>query len=257
MHTKIMGILNITPDSFSDNQRLYDIEKGPLTDAILRRVENMISEGTEIIDIGGESTRPGFEPVSAEEECHRVIPVIEMIKKEFDTIISLDTYKALTAREGLAAGASIINDVGMLKADPDMKDVIADSDCRYVLVYNKENYVNILTGIKEALDETVSYGISCERIILDPGVGFGKTYEQNLEAIRRLPELCKLDYPVLLGTSNKSVIGNTLNLPVDQRLEGTLATTAWAVVSGASYVRVHDIESNARVIKMMESILYG
>lgn len=254
-HTYVMGILNITPDSFSDGGRFLQ------TDRALRRVEEMIEEGADIIDIGGESTRPGYTLLTDEEEIRRVRPVIEKVKSEFNVPISLDTYKPAVAKVGIEAGADLINDIWGLKYDPAMAEVIAQAGVSCCLMHNRReadyrNYLeDVLTDLRETLELAHRAGIPDERIMLDPGVGFGKTYENNLEILSHLDVLGTLGYPVLLGASRKSVIGNTLSLPVEERLEGTLATTVCAVLKGASYVRVHDIKENVRVIQMTEAIM--
>lgn len=254
-HTYVMGILNITPDSFSDGGRFLQ------TDRALRRVEEMIEEGADIIDIGGESTRPGYTLLTDEEEIRRVRPVIEKVKSEFNVPISLDTYKPAVAKVGIEAGADLINDIWGLKYDPAMAEVIAQAGVSCCLMHNRReadyrNYLeDVLADLRETLELAHRAGIPDERIMLDPGVGFGKTYENNLEILSHLDVLGTLGYPVLLGASRKSVIGNTLSLPVEERLEGTLATTVCAVLKGASYVRVHDIKENVRVIQMTEAIM--
>lgn len=255
--TYIMGILNITPDSFSDGGSYNSLEKA------LFRTEEMIAEGADIIDIGGESTRPGYTEITEEEEIERVCPVIEKIKTEFNIPISLDTYHSKTARAGIEAGVDLINDIWGLKYDPDMAGVIAAGGVVCCLMHNRRNgtYTSFLEEVTADLAECVyiagQAGIPDDRIILDPGVGFAKSYEQNLEIIRHLEELQLLGYPVLLGASRKSVIGNALGLPTEERIEGTLATSVMAVMKGCSFVRVHDIKENVRAVKMAEAILYG
>ena len=254
-HTYVMGILNVTPDSFSDGGMFID------KDVAVKRALQMIEEGADIIDIGGESTRPGFTPVSADEQIERVVPVIEEIKKNIDIPISVDTYDAKVAKAALEAGCDIVNDIWGLKKDPEMAKVIAEYDAFCVLMHNRNNpdYINfrkdLLSDFGEILDIANAAGIDKDKIILDPGVGFGKTREQNLIAINHMDDLKVLGYPLLLGTSRKSVIGLTLDLPVDERLEGTLATTVMACMKGINFVRVHDIKENVRAIKMTEAIL--
>ena len=254
-HTYVMGILNVTPDSFSDGGKYTD------KDVAVKRALKMIEEGADIIDIGGESTRPGFTPVSADEQIERVVPVIEEIKKNIDIPISVDTYDAKVAKAALEAGCDIVNDIWGLKKDPEMAKVIAEYDAFCVLMHNRNNpdYINfrkdLLSDFGEILDIANAAGIDKDKIILDPGVGFGKTREQNLIAINHMDDLKVLGYPLLLGTSRKSVIGLTLDLPVDERLEGTLATTVMACMKGINFVRVHDIKENVRTIKMTEAIL--
>lgn len=256
-HTYVMGILNITPDSFSDGGAYNTVDKA------LYRVEQMISEGMDILDIGGESTRPGYTQVSEEEEINRVVPVVEKVKSTFDTVISLDTYKAKVAAAGIAAGADLINDIWGLKYDPMLAGVIAKAGIPCCLMHNRKEavYDRYMEEVLEDLRETIvlaqAAGISGDRIILDPGVGFGKSYEQNLEIIDRLEVLRSLGYPVLLGASRKSVIGLTLDLPAAQRVEGTLVTTVYAVRAGAMFVRVHDVKENVRAVRMAEAIRDG
>ena len=251
-HTYVMGILNVTPDSFSDGGKFID------KDVAVKRALQMIEEGADIIDIGGESTRPGFTPVSADEQIERVVPVIEEIKKNIDIPVSVDTYDAKVAKAALEAGCDIVNDIWGLKKDPEMSKVIAEYDAYCVLMHNRDNpsYYNfrkdLLSDCREILDIANAAGIDKDKIILDPGVGFGKTREQNLIAINHMDDLKDLGYPILLGTSRKSVIGLTLDLPVDERLEGTLATTVIACMKGINFVRVHDIKENIRAIKKSE-----
>lgn len=254
-HTYIMGILNVTPDSFSDGGKFDQL------DTALYQAEKMLKEGADIIDIGGESTRPGFAYVPAEEEIERTIPVIEGIRKRFDTVISIDTYKAETARAAIKAGASLVNDVWGLKRDDEIANVIAQAKVACCLMHNRTNteYVHFMQDIKADLEESMELarkaGISKDQIILDPGVGFAKSVEQNLEAIGKVGELLEFGCPVLLATSRKSVIGKTLDLEVDQRLEGTLVTTVMGVMAGCSFVRVHDVKENKRAIQMTRAIL--
>ena len=254
-HTYIMGILNVTPDSFSDGGKFDQLDKA------LYQAEKMLQEGADIIDIGGESTRPGFAYVPAEEEIERTIPVIEGIRKRFDTVISIDTYKAETARAAIKAGASLVNDVWGLKRDDEIANVIAQAKVACCLMHNRTNteYVHFMQDMKADLEESMELarkaGISKDQIILDPGVGFAKSVEQNLEAIGKVGELLEFGCPVLLATSRKSVIGKTLDLEVDQRLEGTLVTTVMGVMAGCSIVRVHDVKENKRAIQMTRAIL--
>lgn len=253
-HCYIMGILNVTPDSFSDGGKFKEMDRA------LFHVEEMMREGMDIVDIGGESTRPGYQKISAQEEIERVAPVIENVKKRFDIPVSLDTYRADTAKAGILAGADMINDIWGLKYDEGMAEVIAQAKVCCCLMHNRDNtvYQSFMTDVINELQESVSLakeaGIADDRIILDPGVGFGKAYEQNLEIIKRLDGLHILGYPLLLGCSRKSVIGLTLDLPVDQRLEGTLVTTVFGVLKGCSFVRVHDVKENRRAVKMTEAI---
>lgn len=254
-HTYVMGILNVTPDSFSDGGRWNS------RDNALRHVQEMIEQGAAIIDIGGESTRPGYTMISDEEEISRVVPVIELVKQNFDIPVSVDTCKSQVAKAALLAGADLVNDIWGLKSDEKLADVIAEQNVPCCLMHNrkqpdyKEFMPDMLADLRETAAIAKKAGIPDENIILDPGVGFGKTYENNLEAINRLEEMHVLGYPILLGTSRKSVIGLTLNLPVDERVEGTLATTVLGVVKGAAFVRVHDVKENYRAVKMTEAVL--
>lgn len=254
-HTYVCGILNITPDSFSDGGRWME------KDRALGQVETMLDQGMNLLDIGGESTRPGYTPVSVSEEIRRVVPVIRAIRERFDVPISLDTYKAEVARAGIEAGADMINDIWGLKYDPDMARTVAEGNVACCLMHNRERaeykdfFPELLSDLEESLKLAESAGISREKILLDPGVGFGKTYENNLEVLARLEEFQQWGLPVLLGCSRKSVIGLTLDLPVDQREEGTIVTTVMAVMKGVSFVRVHDVEKNVRAIRMAEAIL--
>lgn len=251
----IMGILNVTPDSFSDGGKYQSLE---LAVAQARR---MVEEGATIIDIGGESTRPGHEKISDEEEIRRVVPVIEAVKKELDVAISLDTYKYAVAEAGIAAGADMINDIWGLKWDERLAPLIARTGVACCLMHNRQNaeYNDFLQEFREDMEETVAIaknaGIAEDKIMLDPGVGFGKTYEHNLIIMNHLELMKKFNYPFLLGTSRKSMIGNALDLPVDQRVEGTVATTVMGRMKGASVFRVHDVEENIRALQMTDAIL--
>lgn len=254
-HTYLMGILNVTPDSFSDGGTWNDLDRA------LLRVEKMVEEGADVIDIGGESTRPGHTAISVQEEIRRVVPVIEAVKSRFDIPLSLDTYKPDVARAGIESGVDMINDIWGLKYDGRMAEVIAASGLPCCLMHNRRDteYQNFMQDLTTDLAETLHLaeiaGIDGERIILDPGVGFAKSYQQNLEVIDCLEELKVLGHPLLLGCSRKSVIGITLNKPVEERLEGTLATTVVGVMKGCMFVRVHDVKENIQVIKMTEAIL--
>ena len=256
-HTYVMGILNVTPDSFSDGGKWNDRDKA------LRHVEEMVAQGVDVIDVGGESTRPGYTLISDEEEISRVVPVIEAIKERFDVPVSLDTYKSAVAQAGIQAGADLINDIWGLKYDDKIAAVIAKSGLPCCLMHNRKNadYQDFMQDVAADLAETIriaeNAGIADERIIIDPGVGFAKSYEQNLEISNCLEELNMFGYPLLLGCSRKSVIGLTLDLPADQRIEGTLVTTVMGVLKGCMFVRVHDVLENVRAIKMAEAILRG
>lgn len=309
--TYVMGILNVTPDSFSDGGKWNSMDRA------MKHVEKMLAEGMDILDIGGESTRPGADyGMPAEEELNRVMPYIEAVKARFDVPISLDTYKSQVAEAGIAAGVDLINDIWGLKWDVRMAQVIADHGVACCLMHNRravepgsgsaisgrESYHvavepgsgsaipgresssvaveqgigNVVMGQRSAVDNPYGYenfledvaadlaesvelarraGIGVDKIILDPGVGFAKSYEQNLAIINHLESLQALGYPVLLGTSRKSVVGLTLDLPVEERLEGTLATTVIGVLKGCSFVRVHDVKENVRAIRMVRAIL--
>lgn len=249
-----MGILNITPDSFSDGGSYITIDKA------LKRTEQMIAEGASIIDVGGESTRPGYIALSAEEEIERTIPVIEAIKARFEIPVSLDTYKSKTAQAGIAAGVDMINDIWGLQYDTDMAAVIAKSGLPCCLMHNRveAEYTDFLSDVQKDMQRIVQTamdaGIAEDNILLDVGVGFGKTYEHNLQAIHHMEQFLQLGYPLLLGASRKSVIGITLGLPTEERLEGTIVTTVLAVLKGCTFVRVHDVKENVRAIRMAEAI---
>jgi len=253
-HTYVMGILNVTPDSFSDGGRYNHL------DAALKHTEQMIKDGAAIIDVGGESTRPGHEKITDQEEIDRILPVIEKIKQEFSVPVSLDTYKAAVAKEGIQAGADLLNDIWGLQYDPVMGKIVADSGVAYCLMHNRDKITEemdadlFIEQMKEDAKRALDAGIKKERIILDPGVGFAKTQEQNLMTIANLDRLKALGYPVLLGTSRKSVIGYVLDVPTDKRLVGTLATSAVAVQTGCMFVRVHDVKENVELIQMLERI---
>lgn len=253
-HTYIMGILNVTPDSFSDGGEYTNI------DAALFRVQKMIAEGADIIDIGGESTRPGSAPVSVDEEMSRVIPALSKIKSEFNIPISIDTYRSATAEECIKNGADMINDIWGLLYDEKMAGVIAAANKPCCLMHNRKSsdYANFsedfFTEMAGILTRALKAGISEDNIVLDPGIGFAKDTTQNLYVLNNMDMMNHFDVPWLLGASRKSVIGNTLNLPAGERLEGTLALTALAVMKGASFVRVHDVLENKRVIDMLEAV---
>lgn len=251
----VMGILNVTPDSFTDGGRWNDLDRAKA------HTEDMINEGAAIIDIGGESTRPGHIQISIQEEIDRVVPYIEMVKKNFDIPVSIDSYKSDVVEAALNAGADMVNDIWGLKYDRRVADLIAKYNAPCCLMHNRNqpDYNDFLTDWINDMRETLAIakeaGIPDELIVLDPGVGFGKTYEQHLMAINHLEDLVALGYPVLLGTSRKSCIGNTLNLPTDQREEGTMVTTVFGVQKGASFVRVHSVKENIRAIRMTQAIL--
>lgn len=272
--TYIMGILNITPDSFSGDGLAA---RSDLTEAALAQAMSFIQAGADILDIGGESTRPGAQPVSEAEETARVIPIIRAVASAHPQVaISIDTYKARVAEAALQAGAHLVNDVWGLQADPNMPNVVAASGMPVVLMHNRSKpnnaqvqehlggryigvaYQNLIADVRHELLECVhtahQAGISDEKIILDPGLGFGKTVEQNLELLQRLDEVRSLGYPILLGPSRKSFIGYTLNLPPDQRSEGTAAAVAIGIARGADVIRVHDVGIMARVARMSDAI---
>lgn len=252
---RIMGSLNVTPDSFSDGGRFNSVEAAAL------RAREMVAEGADIIDVGGESTRPGHTRISDEEEIARVVPVVERIKAELDVPVSVDTYKSAVAGAAVKAGADLINDIWGFRYDEGLARLTAEAGLPCVLMDNRTEPVtgDIMEAMKATLAESIEIarraGVADENIILDPGIGFGKTYEQNLTAINRLDELCGLGFPVLLAASRKSVIGNTLNLPAGERVEGTVATSVIGVMKGAAFVRVHDVKENLRAVKMTEAIL--
>lgn len=254
-HTYVMGILNVTPDSFSDGGKYNTLDQA------LFHAQEMVDQGVDIIDVGGESTRPGYTMISDEEEIQRTVPVVEALKERFEVPISIDTYKSKVAKANIKAGVDLINDIWGLKYDEKMAKVIADAKLPCCLMHNRKeaDYKKFLKAMKADLKESIRLakeaGIKNKRIILDPGVGFGKTYENNLEAIRCLDVLEEMGYPVLLGTSRKSVIGLSLDLPSEERVEGTLVTTVFGVMQGAAFVRVHDVKENKRAITMAEAIL--
>lgn len=252
----ICGILNVTPDSFSDGGKYNNV------DAALFHTEEMINQGASIIDVGGESTRPGYTMISDEEEINRVVPVIEAIKSRFDIAVSLDTYKAEVAKNGIKAGADLINDIwGLMYDNGEMASLLSATSVPCCLMHNrkqqdyKDFFADYIMDNKKIIDKAISFGIDKSKIILDPGVGFAKTYEQNLMVIDKLDELKALGYPVLLGTSRKSVVGLTLDLPKNERLEGTIATNVLGLSKGASVFRVHDCLEHYRAIKMACAVL--
>jgi dihydropteroate synthase len=271
--TYIMGIINVTPDSFSGDGLAGNVEE-----AVAQAIR-FVEEGADILDIGGESTRPGSQPISEEEELSRVMPVLRRLVKEVDVPISIDTYKARVAREAIEAGASMVNDVWGLRMDPDMAKVVAEYNVPVVVMHNRSHpknavqearlggryvgveYQDLMADIVRELEYSIGIaldaGVDFEKIIVDPGIGFGKTVEQNLEILRRLGELKVLGRPILLGTSRKSVIGYVLNLPPNERVEGTAATVALGIAAGADIVRVHDVKAMARVAKMADAIVRG
>jgi dihydropteroate synthase len=273
--TYVMGILNVTPDSFSGDGLMTHAD---VLSASLVQARQFVQAGVDILDVGGESTRPGSEPVSAGDELARVIPVIQSLAAEFpDTLISVDTYKARVAESALQAGAHMVNDVWGLRADPELAAVVQAAGAPIILMHNRSNpasvevreqlgsaylgpeYEDLLADVKRELSESLELafaaGIAKEKIILDPGIGFGKTVAQNLELIDRLGEIRALGYPVLLGPSRKSFIGYTLDLPPNQRLEGTAATISVGVTRGADIIRVHDVPEMLRVARMADALV--
>ena len=255
--TYVMGILNVTPDSFSDGGRFNHL------DAAIAHTKQMIEEGATIIDVGGESTRPGYTMIPDEEEISRVVPVIRAIKEQFDVPVSIDTYKSAVAEAAIEAGADLVNDIWGLKYDPKMADVIARHGVACCLMHNRDNmdYDDFMGDMLDDLRETVAIakkaGIADDKIMLDPGVGFAKSYENNLVAIREVCRLHELGYPILLGTSRKSVVGLTLDTTKDERVEGTRVTTVYGVQQGCAFVRVHDVKENMRAIRMTQAIMRG
>ena len=260
--TYVMGVLNVTPDSFSDGGKFLN------EDATVSRGIKMVENGADIIDIGGESTRPGAKPVGAEEELKRVVPVVEKLAAKIDKPISVDTYKSEVARRALDAGAALVNDISALRMDDDMAPLLAERDAPVILMHMRGTPQNmqenptyksvmgeIISFLRERLQLARSKGIKMENILVDPGIGFGKTVQHNLEILRKLVELKSLGCPVVVGTSRKSFIGHTLDLPVEERLEGTAATVALSAANGANIVRVHDVKEMVRVVRMTDAIL--
>lgn len=253
--TYVMGILNVTPDSFSDGGKYNEIELA------LKKVEQMIKDGADIIDVGGESTRPNFEVVDTKEEVDRVVPIIKAIKEKYDIPVSIDTYKAKTAEEAIKAGADIINDIWGFKKDKDMAKVAGKYGVPCILMHNREDIKydrlmdDVMMDLVESINIAIENGVKRENIILDPGIGFAKTYEQNLEVMNNLEVLGALELPILLGTSRKSMIGISLNTAVNDRLEGTIATTVMGIMKGCSFIRVHDVLENKRACVMTDKIM--
>ncbi len=256
--TYLMGIINITPDSFSGDG-LWS--KDQLLDRVRRQAEQFLEDGADLLDIGGESTRPGFTPVSVEEEMQRVLPVIEVLAKESPLPLSVDTSKPAVAKAALEAGADLINDIWGLQKDPEMVKVVAGAQVPVVVMHNQAapGYTDLLADVAAFLRRSIAlaeeHGLPRAKVIIDPGIGFGKTYADNLELINRLDELKALGAPILLGTSRKSVIGLTLNLPVEERLEGTAVTVAIGIARGADLIRVHDVKAMARVARMTDALV--
>ena len=256
--TYIMGILNVTPDSFSDGGDFVDIE------AAVLHAKQMVADGADIIDIGGESTRPGFAEVTAEQELQRVIPVIERLVKEIDVPISIDTYKADVADKAIKAGAVIINDIWGMQKDLEMPGVAARHQVPVILMHNQHGteyssdiMEEICIFLRRSIDLGLKSGVKLENMILDPGIGFGKTSEQNVVVMARMGELNDLGCSILLGTSRKSFIGKILDLTPKERVEGTVATTVMGIMQGADIVRVHDIKENLRAAKVTDAVVRG
>lgn len=261
VHTHVMGILNITPDSFSDGGCYLDAEQA------VARAELMVAEGATLIDIGGESSRPGALPVSIDEELVRILPVIRAIAGTVDVLLSVDTYKAEVARRALETGAHLINDITALQGDATMASVVAEMEAGLILMHMKgtprtmqqaPQYNDVVhevcTSLQDSIQIAEAQGVAPDRIIIDPGIGFGKTTEHNLEILKRLREFRGLNRPLLIGTSRKSFIGNILDLPVTDRVEGTAATVCWAIAHGADIVRVHDVKVNVRAAQMTDAL---
>ncbi|MEK5145487.1 MAG: dihydropteroate synthase [Psychrobacillus psychrotolerans] len=250
--TIVMGILNITPDSFSDGGKFNKIETA------VARAKQMVADGAKIIDIGGESTRPGYTRISDDEEIARVVPVIQAIRAEVNTVISIDTYKSAVAKAAVLAGAHVINDIWGAKRDPEIAKIAADHGVPIILMHNRDNeeYADFWSEAKQDLEESIQItkaaGVPDEHIWLDPGIGFAKSTTQNIWMIQHLSDLVEMGYPVLLATSRKRLIGNVLNLPVDERMEGTGATVCYGVQVGCHLVRVHDVKEITRMTKMMD-----
>ncbi|MCI9420209.1 MAG: dihydropteroate synthase [Eubacterium sp.] len=253
----VMGILNVTPDSFSDGGQFFQAEQA------VRQAQQMIADGADLIDIGGESTRPGHTQISDEEEIERVVPVIRRIKERFEIPVSIDTYKSSVAKAALEAGADLLNDIWGFLYDEEMAVLASAHDAAVCLMHNREAAVydelvpDVIKDLERCLAIAEKHGVKREKIILDPGIGFGKTYEQNLEIMNHLEQICGMGYPVLLGASRKSMIGLTLDLPVTDREEGTIATSVIGAMKGCDFVRVHNVRANVRALKMTEAIRKG
>ena len=256
-----MGVLNVTPDSFSDGGCYLDVEQA------VAHAKSMVAEGATLIDIGGESSRPGASPVSIDEELARVIPVIRAIVDAVDVLISIDTYKAEVAHQALTAGAHLINDITALRGDTSMASVVAEMEAGLILMHMKgtprtmqkapayDDVVGeVCASLQESIETAETEGVAAERIIIDPGIGFGKTTEHNIALLKRLRAFQSLNKPLLIGTSRKSFIGNVLGLPVTERVEGTAATVCWAITHGADIVRVHDVKANVRAAQMTDAL---
>ncbi|MED4226660.1 dihydropteroate synthase [Neobacillus cucumis] len=253
--TIVMGILNVTPDSFSDGGKFNQIERA------VERAKEMVANGADIIDIGGESTRPGYERISDEDEIERVVPVIKAISEHVPVPISIDTYKAEVAKQAIEAGAHIINDIWGAKADNRMAEVAADYQVPIILMHNRQepNYHSFIRDVLNDLYESIAIvkkaGVKDENIILDPGIGFARDYQENLLTMQNLERFVMFGYPVLLGTSRKSMIGHALDLPVHERMEGTGATICYGIQKGCHMIRVHDVKEMSRMARMMDILM--
>ena len=274
--TYVMGIINLTPDSFSGDGLLR--ERDYIRTALLQ-AENFMQDGCDILDVGAESTRPGAVEISAEEELNRLLPVVKSLREEMpNVILSIDTYKAETARACLAEGAQVINDIWGFRYDPAMAGTVAEAGATAILMHNRTQgaqavtselggryegveYEDIVTEVRdwlaEAAESAIEAGVRPDRIIIDPGIGFGKTTEQNLFLLKHIDELRELGFPILLGISRKGFIGHTLNLPQGERLEGSLAANAWGVLHGADILRVHDVRETVRLARMLDAIRFS
>ena len=263
-NTLVMGIINVTPDSFFDGGK-YNHK-----DQAVKRISEMIADGADIIDIGGLSSRPGSKPVSLEEELERTIPVIESVSNNFDTLISIDTYRSEIALEAISAGAHMVNDISAFNMDKNMAGMVADKGVSVTLMHmqgkpedmqKNPQYDNVVDEIYEYLDgkanDAIGAGISPDKIILDPGIGFGKTLDHNLSILNKISEFSSMGYPIMVGASRKSFIGGILDLPVEDRLEGSLAAAVWSVINGANILRVHDVAETVRAVKTARSIMSG
>ncbi len=254
--TLIMGILNVTPDSFSDGGDFVDV------DAAVAHAKTMLRQGADIIDVGGESSRPGHQRVGAEEELRRILPVIKRLRDETDAVLSLDTIRAEVAEEGVKNGIHIINDIWGFQEDEKMAVIAAKYDTPVVLMHNRYNHdypgdmvAEIVRFLKKSVEIALLAGVAAERIILDPGIGFGKTPEQNIELMSRLREIKAIGYPVLLGASRKSMLGQILGVPPKERVSGTVATTVLGITQGVDIVRVHDVTENAQAARVTDAIV--
>lgn len=253
--TYMMGILNTTPDSFSDGGRFNRIE------AAVQHAEQMVSDGADMIDIGGESTRPGYTPVSAAEELERVLPIIQAVAAGTDVPISIDTYKAETAEQSIEAGAHIINDIWGAKKDPEIAAVAAEKDVPIILMHNRdsmeyESFIrDVLLDLYDSINIAVKAGVPEQKIILDPGIGFAKDMQQHLLMLQNLDKVAALGFPVLLGASKKRIVGHVLDLPVEERMEGTGAVCCFGIEKGCHILRVHDVKPISRMAKMMDALV--